>query len=332
MIEAIQQLVRATDAAIARVYLSLFRERNALISFLFHSLFRDESEIARNLIDPLQETTVAQFRRLVEYYLEHGYRFVSPEDLVNGLGPDGKYAVLTFDDGYFNNTLALPVLAEFGVPAVFFVSTDNVRQNKCFWWDVLYREQASRGVSHRRIHREGIALKNRRTEDIESELTARFGPDAFTPRGDIDRPFTPDELRAFAANPFVHLGNHTANHAILTNYTAEQVRSQVVGAQEAIRSMTGVSPSLIAYPNGAHSRAILQTCGELGLKVGFTVRPEKNVVPLASASPSLLRLGRFAPVGAASIERQCRTYRSDVLLYGLFRDGYLRLHRGQAAR
>lgn len=332
MIEAIQQVVRATDAAIARVYLSLFRERNALLSFLFHSLFRDESEIARNLIDPLQETTVERFRRLVEYYLEHGYRFVSPDDLVNGLGPDGKYAVLTFDDGYFNNTLALPVLAEFSVPAVFFVSTDNVRQNKNFWWDVLYRELSSRGASHRRIYREGVALKTRRTDEIEAVLTDRFGPNAFVPRGDVDRPFTPDELRAFAANPFVHLGNHTANHAILTNYTPEEVRSQVIDAQEAILSMTGVSPSLIAYPNGAHSHAIVETCGALGLKVGFTIRPAKNAVPLTSASPALLRLGRFAPFGDGPIERQCQTYRSDVLLYGLLRDGYLKLHRGQVAR
>ena len=332
MIDAIQQLVRATDAAIARLYLSLFRERNALISFLFHSLFRDQSEIGRNLVDPLQKTTVEQFRRLVGYYLDHGYRFVAPDDLIGGLGPEGKYALLTFDDGYFNNTLALPVLAEFGVPAVFFVSTDHVRQNKGFWWDVLYRELSARGVSARRIYREGVALKSRRTEEIEALLRDRFGPRAFEPRGDIDRPFTPDELREFARNPFVNLGNHTANHAILTNYTPDQVRDQILGAQEAILSLTGVSPRMIAYPNGAHTGAILQTCGEVGLKVGFTIRPEKNLVPLGSGSPSLLRLGRFAPLGDGPIEPQCRTYRSDLLLYGMFRDGYLRLHGGQVAR
>src|SRR5215213_10033486 len=91
MISSIQKLVRATDCAIARAYLSLFRERNALLSFLFHSLFRDEREIALNQVDPLQRTTVAQFRRFVEYYLDHGYRFVGPGDLLGGVEPDGKY-------------------------------------------------------------------------------------------------------------------------------------------------------------------------------------------------------------------------------------------------
>src|SRR5436190_22196899 len=114
MISSIQRLVRATDCVVARAYLSLFRERSALLSFLFHSLFRDEREIALNAVDPLERTTVAQFRQIIEYYLEHGYRFVSPNGVRDGLDPEKKYAILTFDDGYFNNTLALPVREEYG--------------------------------------------------------------------------------------------------------------------------------------------------------------------------------------------------------------------------
>src|SRR5882672_11292356 len=87
MISSIQRLARATNCRAARAYLSLFRERNALLSFLFHSLFRDEREIALNQVDPLQRTTVAQFRRFVEYYLEHDYRFIGPGDLLEGLDP-----------------------------------------------------------------------------------------------------------------------------------------------------------------------------------------------------------------------------------------------------
>ena len=41
--------------------------------------------------------------------------------------------MLTFDDGYYNNHLALPVLEEFDVPALFFISTNHVKQQKCFW-------------------------------------------------------------------------------------------------------------------------------------------------------------------------------------------------------
>src|SRR3954454_251813 len=132
MVGAIQHIVRGTDATVARAYLALFRERSGVMSFLFHSLFRDEREIARGVVDPLQRTTVAQFRQFIEYYLRHDYRFISPADLLaaaggggggGGLDPARRYALITFDDGYYNNVLARPILEEYGVPAVFFIST-----------------------------------------------------------------------------------------------------------------------------------------------------------------------------------------------------------------
>jgi peptidoglycan/xylan/chitin deacetylase (PgdA/CDA1 family) len=327
MIGAIQHMIRGTDSAVARLYLSFFKERNALLPFLFHSLFRDEREIAANVVDPLQRTTLAQFRQFIEYYLEHGYRFVSPADLLAGLAPGGKYALITFDDGYFNNMLAVPILKEFDVPAVFFIATDNILQNKCYWWDVLYRERVAQGASHAQIYREAVSLKSLKTAQIEEQLSARFGPNAFKPHGDIDRPFTPTELKEFASSPHVHLGNHTAGHAILTNYSDDEIRAQVRHAQDALRQMTGVEALAIAYPNGGHDDRVVRICQEAGLKIGFTVRPEKRDLPLGPAAPGLMRLGRFTPHGESPIVTQCRTYRSDVLLYGLFRDGYLRLLR-----
>jgi len=325
-----QRFVRTTDCLIARAYLATFRERGGLLAFLFHSLFRDEREIALNQVDPLQRTTVGQFREFIEYYLNHGYRFIGPGDPLDGLNPDGKYALITFDDGYYNNSLALPALQEYQIPAVFFISTDHVREDKCFWWDVLYRDRLARGATPAQIYREGLSLKSRTTEWIEAELKARFGADAFRPRGDIDRPFTPAELRELARLPHVHLGNHTANHAILTNYPPDEIRSQILRAQEALTAMTGVCPKMIAYPNGARSEQIERICGELGLKVGFTVRPAKNALPIARHPPALLRLGRFALYGEIPIEAQCRMYRSDLLLYGLLRSGYRRMAHGRA--
>ena len=202
--------------------------------------------------------------------------------------------MLTFDDGYFNNTLALPVLAEFDVPAVFFISTDHVLKNKCFWWDVLYRELSARGLSTL------ADLPRRRRLEIATNRSNR---------GRIIRAIRPDRLRtawrcrspvharraaAFARDPHVYIGNHTADHAILTNYSPEEVCAAVDRCQETLQTLTGKTPKLIAYPNGSHSRAILQACEQVGLKGGFTIRPEKSALPLLPHSPQLFRLGRFA--------------------------------------
>jgi hypothetical protein len=45
-----------------------------------------------------------------------------------------------------------------------------------------------------------------------------------------------------------------------------------------------------------------------------------------------LRLGRFALHDGIPIGTQCRTCRSDLLLYATFRAGYLKLLRGRVGR
>jgi peptidoglycan/xylan/chitin deacetylase (PgdA/CDA1 family) len=325
MLGSMKRIIQETDAAAAGAYLSLFRERNALLCFLFHSIFLDEAEAGQNVIHPLQRTTVAQFRRFVEYYASQGYQFITPAELLAGLHPDRKYALISFDDGYFNNQRALPVLEEFSVPATFFITTGNVLNGRCFWWDVHWRECAAQGMSEQAIVRDGRSLKCLPTEQIEEELIRRFGPAAFTPRGDVDRAFTSEELRAFSRHRHVSLGNHTANHAILSNYAPRAGREQIFGAQEAIESITGVRPIAVAYPNGAHSTQIERWCVDAGLKCGFTVEQHKTTLPLDPDSQDVMRIGRFMPDGEHPIEKQCKTYRSDVQLYNAFYAGYQRI-------
>lgn len=319
-----------TDTAVAAVHLSLLRERAGVLCFLFHAIFTDDAEVRQNQILPQQRTTVAQFRRCIEYYLALGYRFISPTDLLGSLDPAGRYALITFDDGYFNNTRVLPTLEEFKVPAVFFISTENVLKGKCFWWDVHWRQSVSRGITEDVIMRDGRLLKSLRTEGIEEELIRQHGAAAFAPRGDLDRPFTPSELRDFAGSPWVQLGNHTSNHGILTNYPRSEALQQIVAAQEAIASMTGTHPISFAYPNGNHSPEIERLCEKAGIRCAFTVAPSKTTLPIAPSSPSLMRIGRFMPDSQVSLERQFRTFRSDVQLCGRFHAAYQRFGQRRA--
>jgi peptidoglycan/xylan/chitin deacetylase (PgdA/CDA1 family) len=310
---------RSFDRAVAGTYLALFGERGGLSTFLFHGLFRDEAEIDAGDADPQQRFTVADFRRFVALFLESGHRFVSVADVLAGLPRGGKYALVTFDDGYFNNMRALPVLREFGVPAAVFVSTDHVRLGKCFWWDVLYREGRARGRSEAEIASETTALKRLRTEAIEAELSRRFGLGAFAPRGEADRPLTPDELRELASEPLITIGNHTRNHAILTRYRPDEVREQLESAQSALRQMTGTTPVCVAYPNGDHRASTVDVCRDLGLRLGLTVEPTRNRLPITPGGDACLRLGRFTPTGAEEVDRQCQVFRSDVRVYDALR-------------
>lgn len=288
------------------------KKQGVLLCFLIHSLFESEAEAHCGLLDPQQAFTVGMLREFLAYFSGEGYCFLSPPDLARELSPQGRYVLLTFDDGYYNNKRAIPLLEEFDVPAVFFISSDHVKQGKAFWWDAVYRGSKKRGRPREERARAIATYKQMRGPQIEADICSRFGKSALWPVGDLDRPFTVDELRAFARHRLVFLGNHTRDHAILTNYSAAGAREQIAGCQQSLREMTGITPEIIAYPNGNCSEAVCEAAREAGLHFGLLARAGRNRLPLKGRTSEAMALKRFTLWGSLSIQAQCRASRSDL--------------------
>src|SRR6185312_14111104 len=85
------------------VVLKFKSENKQLLIFYFHGLFESLKQKDLNLLYPQHNMTVEQFVEFIEYFLSHNYRFILPKDLMQGLENDQPYAMITFDDGYFNN-------------------------------------------------------------------------------------------------------------------------------------------------------------------------------------------------------------------------------------
>jgi peptidoglycan/xylan/chitin deacetylase (PgdA/CDA1 family) len=266
-------------------------ERPGLLSFVFHPLFESEAEIHSGLIHPQEAATKQAFRYFLEHFLSAGYRFVSPSDVENGLEANEKYGCITFDDGYANNLRILDTLREYGVPATIFVSTAHVAEGKRFWWDTIYAERRRRGASADAIDREIESLKIRTFSAIEAYLEREFGRRSSVPRGDLDRPLTPHELKALALDELVTIGNHTMDHAILTTLDPDEIRDQIVGAQNYLRDLIGTDVRTIVWPNGRYNATVLQITREAGLTCGFSGIRRKEAVPVPR--DRLLELGRF---------------------------------------
>jgi peptidoglycan/xylan/chitin deacetylase (PgdA/CDA1 family) len=292
-------------------------EKGTLLSFLFHGLFENTGELRCGLGDPQQGITMEMFRTFLEHFCEAGYTFVSPSQIAQELEPGGKYVLLTFDDGYFNNLRALPVMQEFCAPAVFFISSDHIKEGKSFWWDVVFRENQKRRATHEEISRRVAAYKRWKSEKIEADLREQFGRHVLRPHGDLDRPFTSTELRDFSQHDLVHLGNHTANHAILTNYNLPEIREQIQRAQSDIQEMTGKIPLIVSYPNGNTTPQIRQCARDLGLTLGVTVLAGKNRLPLKTQSAEQMTLRRITLWGNRAIDAQCRASRATFSFYQL---------------
>jgi peptidoglycan/xylan/chitin deacetylase (PgdA/CDA1 family) len=302
-----------TDALCIGLTPAWAREAPGLIVIAFHSLCRSRAQLHDPAIVSDQNVCVDDLRALVETVLASGYTIVSPQDVADGLPSVGKFAMLTFDDGYFNNVLALDVLDEFQVPAAFFIASGHVLQGKGFWWDAVSRELLRAGISRSARNAELRRLKALSPAGVEAAVRARFGPTVLRPRGDTDRPFTAAELADFARHRWVHIGNHTVDHAILTRCSRDEMQRQIRECQEALQAITGQAPVAIAYPNGNHSATVVAAARAAGLRVGLTVHPAKNRLPAPADSARLMELGRFYFHGRPDPALEFRSYRCGFL-------------------
>lgn len=308
-----RQGLGTVDRVVNRGRLAIARERPTLLTFLFHGVFADRAEIAEGLLDPQQALCIADYRQIFEYYQAHGYHFVTADQIRAGLDPAERHVCMTFDDGYYNNLRLLPVLDELQVPAHFFISTGHVKEQRCFWWDVVYRERMAAGASPAEVHQEQAALKDRPESEIRAYLRETFGPDCERPRGDGDRPMTPDEVRQLAAHPWTGVGNHTVDHAILTAVSPAEVRAQIRGGQDDLEAMLGVRPRTFAYPNGNYDASMFAVLRDEGIDLAISCDWRTNQLPLSD--DAALRVGRFCYTGPDDLDAQGDRFRSDVSPY-----------------
>ncbi len=305
----------------SKAYLKLFEEQQALSIFYFHCVFRDDNERSLNLVAP--ETggiTLDRFRMFIEFYLNRNYTFISQEDLAQGLPKDKKYAMITFDDGYYNNHLLLPLLKEYSIPAILFISSGHVIEQKSFWWDVLHRHRPESIYQEKQRFAEILHLKTLKHQEIENIIIDEIGNNAFKPVSDIDRPFTPSELKDICQTPWITIGNHTRNHALLTNYSHREITHEIEGCQLDLYEITGQRPKIISYPNGNYNDLISQISQKMGLQYGITVDARKNKLPLDHNKPHAMTLGRFGLEIDKNISSQCELFCSDMISYKKLRD------------
>lgn len=273
------------------LFLKYKNESQQLLIYYFHGLYESESQKKLDHSDPQNNLTLSQFQDFIEYFLESNYRFVGTNDINQTDSNDKPLIMLTFDDGYFNNSLALPILDKYKVPASFFITTRNVTENKSYWWDIIYKYRTRQGVSKEMISKEQAALKSYKSDYIDSYIHKHFGLDSTVPWSEIDRPLTPHELKEMATNPLVSIGNHTHNHAILTNYTSEEIEKEFIDCNNNLEHILGFKPDTTAFPNGNFNENVLNIASALGFRFAFTTYNDIN--PTHFPETGLVKLNRF---------------------------------------
>ncbi len=213
------------------------RFRAQHICLLFHSL--REGGIAP-AIHPELSVELSQVETLILQLKEEGFHFCLPWE---GAGQK-KTCSITFDDGYFNNTLFLSLAEKYHIPFIIFVSTFNVVSQMPFIWDIM----KLKGIDDW-----GFARKN------YLDMYEQFKPHDFESLMQFShRPFTSEELLSFSVNPNVYLGLHTHSHQPLVGDYVDHVDWELDTNLEYLKAFKNILPKDVALPNGMYTQETIK--------------------------------------------------------------------------
>jgi peptidoglycan/xylan/chitin deacetylase (PgdA/CDA1 family) len=308
--DSVFNFIKKVTQFVNPILLKLNNENGNLLVYYFHGIYENEAQKKLNHVDPQNNLTKTQLIAFIDYFLSNNYQFIKPEQISEGLPKDKKYILLTFDDGYFNNTLAIDILNKYKIPATFFLTTKNIVKQESFWWDVIFKYRIKNHVPLKKIREEQSFLKGFKYSFIDNYISENFGSSATKPWSDIDRPLTVEELRTISQNSLVTIGNHTHNHTILTVYDREEIKDQFHRSNEILCDITGYKPKFIAFPNGNFNFEILEECKEEGFNITFSTIEKSNRLPIKFNS-AVMNLNRLM------------TQTNDINVYGNYdRLGY----------
>jgi peptidoglycan/xylan/chitin deacetylase (PgdA/CDA1 family) len=231
-------------------------------------------------------------------------------------------AVITFDDGYRNNSsLAADLLTRAGMPAIFFLSTGYVGTDKVLWPDELFvriarwandsiRTPDGSSVSLPTAAPEKEALTFRILQSCKNSPEGRRieyleylragGPDVAVKLHPQAQDFMSwDEARDLARRGF-ELGSHTVTHPLLSRIPAVQLKQELESSRATIEARTGARCIAIAYPNGTvadYNPEVLSAVEQSGYRWGFIVSGRWNQRGAGGTVPGRFTIDRIVPPG-----------------------------------
>lgn len=298
---------------------SLILKEPYLICVYLHKIYPDKKDVLPLYGKNSEGVTVNDFEAMLLYFKSRGFQFVQDEDLLNPALKGKKFVHISFDDGYFNNFLVLPILKKHGAKATVYVCREHCETGKSYWWDVLARERSKQSDDYKQIMtREVKMLLGMRWNEQDDYIASSFGRDALYRGHDLMRPMTRAELRELAEQEVFAVGNHTTHHQNLRLCTPEEIQLAVLENQHFIREVTGKDSLSLAYPYGIIPDTWQDIDRFSGLRIGFSVEPGRNKLN----QPDKMRIKRFQLSGFHSIDAQCRRFHHNFSLVDFVKSGF----------
>lgn len=259
--------------------------------------------------------TPTQFSAQLDSLAQVG-EFIHPNALVelleDGLPLSKNYILLTFDDGLKEQyDMALPILKEKGIPATFFVNTENVEFNKT---SLVHKIHTVRSVVDPIILKEKLFRFLKETDKMTNLRHVDKGKQHYrydTPENAeikyiLNFCMSIDEQKAFINEIFTEnfgqedtfakalymnheqlndlselglLGSHSHSHVPLGLYSESEIRQELQSSKDYLEQRFNKRIDLVSYPYGgveACKNPVPEVAREVGYKIGLTMNRNVN--------------------------------------------------------
>ena len=183
--------------------------------------------------------------------------------------------VMTFDDGFENNvSVAAPVLEDYQVPGIIYLTTGFLDENRMSWIDQIdyaieqtQKEQIivrgtiyslhddNQKITTLQAIRENVKLNKALFLDIDRYINEVFdacGLLRITSNNDspLDRKMSWEQAKALHKHPLFTLGGHTHSHVIMSYVDDDELESEVSTCLDKINYHTNDKTIHFCYPEG----------------------------------------------------------------------------------
>jgi peptidoglycan/xylan/chitin deacetylase (PgdA/CDA1 family) len=248
---------------------------NALSIFLFHGVVKGNEHPVRNYTS--KHIAEDDFVRHMKELSAAGVALSMDEVLDRcreGVSFPPKAFAITFDDGFENNiSVAAPVLADFSIPATFYLTSGFVDGNAMSWidrieycleeagdvtvqlpWNDGLSRITSAGDAIRvldEIRREVKASPEMDVEGLVAMLFDQCGVEPIRSSDDsLDLKMTWKQVRELDADPAFTVGGHTHTHAIMSYLSPSALDREIDISLDLLRDRAGIVSRHYSYPEG----------------------------------------------------------------------------------